>query len=105
MSLNALGDEYWETLSIYVVNQRLDGETGRDWQLQTRAKTMKNYADLNTFIEQLAKALEAAPMTPVSVLIRKSSKSQVTQFPSYPSLNDTQRFHRCGDSKSFSIAN
>ena len=39
MAMNALGADNWETLLIYLVSEKLDGETRRNWELQTRAKT------------------------------------------------------------------
>ena len=39
MALNAHGADNWETLLIYLVSEKMDGETRRGWELQTRAKT------------------------------------------------------------------
>ena len=105
--MNALCADNWQALLICLVSERLDGETRREWELQTTAKTLKTYDDFKTFIEQRAFGLEAAPMAPLSVVTKKSSKSLVlvaTQFPSCSKCNETHRHHQCGHFKKFSIA-
>ena len=41
MAVNVLGADNWETLLIYLVSEKLDAETRRDWELQTRVRTRK----------------------------------------------------------------
>ena len=72
-------------------------ETRRDWELQTRVKTLKTYADLKTFIKQRVIALEAASMNPVSVVNKKHLKSPVlvaTLLPSSPNCSGTDTLHQ-----------
>ena len=88
--MNALGADKWETLLIYLVSEKLDGETRRDWELQTRVKTLKTYADLKTFIEQRVIAFEAAPMTPSSVANKTPSRSHALVVLN-SQLSQTQR--------------
>ena len=58
-----VGAESWDPIPIYLVTERLDAVTRKDWDQHASANSGTNltfYSDLKTFVEIRATAIEAA---------------------------------------------
>lgn len=88
-ALNALDlpTEHWSSIIVFIVSQRLEAETHKQWELSLTHNDIPTYEQLTTFMEQRCRSLEAAGK------LNASSPSSNVKKPTASSSKPKASFH------------
>lgn len=77
-ALNALElpTEEWDSVLVFIVSERLDSETHKQWEISLAHNDLATYEQLSTFLEQRCRSLEAVGK--FNIVSSSSSKRQST---------------------------
>ena len=77
--------EAWDSILIYLVAEKLDDKTRRDWELETPGTSLQEYKELMEFLSNTAGALEAASrhINHKAANTNKNSQPQSRQTTTY----------------------
>ena len=90
----------WDPMIVYLICERLDSETRKQWELTCASSTLPSYADLRTFIESRSCALEAShTSTRFDNSFRRADKklqsNVASSEQSCPCCKGTHRIYTC----------
>ena len=60
LEFHSIDKEAWDSILIYLVVEKLDNKTRRDWKLETPGISLQEYKELMELLSNTAGALEAA---------------------------------------------
>jgi hypothetical protein len=78
-SLKTMGfqTDHWDPIMLFLISERLDTDSRRQWELSSPGKTYPHLGELETFLEQRCRALEAT----TTVKPKQWQKSGISQHP------------------------
>lgn len=89
-----LPTEHWDAVMVYIVVQRLDPDSHKQWEISLTENDLPTYAQLTTFMERRCRSLEAyTSVTPTAAAAvagtskRQSSSSARVQRPAVHHAN------------------
>jgi hypothetical protein len=105
----------WDSILIYLVSEKMDPDTRRQWELACPGTDLQTYSDLKAFLEKRAMALEAVSSRakksepPKSQPSSKSPVSRASVYHSAPTVscshcNEDHHIYHCQKFQSLSIS-
>ena len=97
LSLQTLGlpVEHYDLFLIFLVTERLDLETRRQWEIASPGTSLQTYEALKTFIETRCNALEASTPSPKQFYSEHKNQSQQNSQQHNQSYAGTQSIETC----------